>query len=160
MSQKKRTTKKEAWLSVLIGLFLGTVFIFGVRFWNAPIAEEDAIHTTAVFSSCEETRRRGNLKQIIIRTEDDEQMYIDGVCITAKLRDAIHRLTPGTLLSLTVHPNSNCILAMRTEHAILMEFWDSSQRLTDEANGFQWLGLFCYGLAVYGLVSLLRTKKR
>lgn len=158
MKNKKSMAKGEAWFLLIAGLIMGTVFTFGMQYWNAPITHEEAIHTTAVFSSYKEQLKRGHVKEIIVLFEDHEQLYIDGVCINAELRDNIHNLTPGTELSLIVHPNSNTIMDLRIGEAVFLEFQDTSEKLTGEATGSMGLGLFCYVLSVCGLFSLLFRK--
>lgn len=151
MKNKKSMIKGEAWFLLIAGLIMGTVFTFGMQYWNAPITQEEAIHTTAVFSSYKEQLKRGNVKEIIVRFEDHEQLYVDGVCINDELRKSIHDLVPGTELFLIVHPNSRKIMDLRIGEAVLLEFQDTSEKLTGEATCFMGLGLFCYVLSVCGL---------
>ena len=101
--------KGDAWFLLIAGLIMGTVFTFGMQYWNAPISQEEAICTTAVYTSYTEQLERGHVKEMIVRFEDHEQLYIDGACINEELRDRIHNLEPGTELSLIVHPNSNTL---------------------------------------------------
>ncbi len=113
MKKKNTMTKLEAWILLIGGLIMGTVFTFGMQYWNAPIAQEDAVHTIAVFSSYVERKDDGHVKEIIVRFEDHEQRYIDGVCINEKLRSDMRTIAPGTELSLMIHPNANTILDLR-----------------------------------------------
>lgn len=61
---KKSISKGEAWFLLIAGLIMGTVFSFGMQYWNAPIAREEAIHTTAVFSSYKEQLNRGHVEYL------------------------------------------------------------------------------------------------
>lgn len=97
---------------------------------------------------------------MIVRFEDHEELYIDGVCINEELRDRIHNLEPGTELSLIVHPNSNTIMELQIGNSVLLEFQNSYEKMASEATGFVGLGLFCYVLSACGLISLLFKKKR
>ena len=139
---------------------MGTVFTFGMQYWNAPITQEETIHTTAVYASYKEQLKRGHVKEIILRFEDHEQLYIDGVCITEELRDDIHSLAPGTHLSLMIHPNSNTIMDLKVGNSVWLDFQSTSEKLTSETTGSMGLGLFCYVLSVCGLISLLFRKRR
>lgn len=160
MKNKKSMAKGDAWFLLIAGLIMGTVFTFGMQYWNAPISQEEAICTTAVYTSYTEQLKRGHVKEMIVRFEDHEELYIDGVCINEELRDRIHNLEPGTELSLIVHPNSNTIMELQIGNSVLLEFQNSYEKMASEATGFVGLGLFCYVLSACGLISLLFKKKR
>ena len=160
MKNRKSMTKGRAWFLLIAGLILGTVFTVGMPHWNAPITREDAISATAVYQSYEEARgRNGRIKEIVIRFADHSQLYIDGECITGELRDSIRCLAPGAVLSLTVHPNSGTIMELQAGDSVLLEFQNTSKKLTREAAGFVVLGLLCYGMSAYGLITLLKSKR-
>ena len=160
MKKKRAMTKAEAWFLLAAGLIMGTIFTFGMRYWNAPVTREEAVHTTAVYSSCATPQEQGRVKEIILRFGDHEQLYIDGACIDDELLESIATLDPGTVLSMTVHPNSDKILELRTDSLVLLGFQATSEKLTGEATGFMGLGLFCYALSVWGLAGLLFSKKK
>lgn len=160
MQKRTSMTKLEALILLIAGLLMGTVFTFGVQYANAPIAREDAIRTTAVFSSYAEQKNRGHVNEIILRFEDHEQLYIDGACTGEELRDSIQAFSPGTELSMLVHPNSNTILELRSGGSVWLEFEDSTEKLSGEAKGFLVLGLVCYALAACGLLRLLIWKEQ
>ncbi len=160
MKSAKKMTKAEAIFLLIAGLILGTVFTFGMQYWNAPIAKDEARQVTAIFSSHEEVKRKGNVKEMILRFEDHEQLCIDGVCIDDELCAAIRRIEPGSLVEMTVHSNSNTILEMKVGAEKLLVFEDTVQKLSFEASGFMYIGIFCYILAVIGLFNLVSSKKR
>ena len=160
MKKKRSMTKAEAWFLLVAGLVMGTVFTFGMRYWNAPVTREEAVHITAVYGSYTTQQEQGRVKEIILRFEGLQQLYIDGACIDDELLENIAALAPGTGLSMTVHPNSNKVLELQAEDLMLLEFEDTSEKLTGEATGFMGLGLFCYALSVWGLACLLFGKKK
>ena len=129
MKNKKSMTRGEAWFLLITGLIMGTVFTFGMQYWNAPITQEEAIHTTAIYESYATQRERGRVKEIILRFEDHEQLYIDGVCISDELLDSIDNLAPSTELSMIVHPNSNTIMELHADNQMLLEFQNTSEKL-------------------------------
>ena len=159
MYRYRNVSKGDKPFLIIACLIMGTVFILGMRFWNAPITQEEAIHTTAVFSSYTERRSRGNITEIIIHFDDQEQRYIDGSCINNELREAIHTLVPGTQVSMIVHPNSNTIMDLKAGNTVLLEFQTTAEALAGDAAGFTALGGFCYILAVCGCLSLLFKKE-
>ena len=160
MKSKKTMTTMEAWFLLIAGLFMGTVFTFGMQYWNAPVTQEDAIHATVVYSSYTESRRDGHVKEIIVRFEDHDQLYIDGSCINEQVRDGLETIAPGMKVDLMIHPNSNTILDFRMGNSVVLEFEDTSAKLTNEAKGFAGLGVFLYILAAYGLYNLAFRKRR
>lgn len=160
MKFKKAMTKMEAWFLLIAGLFLGTVFTFGMQYWNAPVTQEDAIHTTDVFSSYTKNRRNGDVKEIIVRFENHEQLYIDGSCINEQVWDGLEMISPGMEVELMIHPNSNTILDFRKGNLVVLEFENTSEKLANEATGFMGLGVFLYILAAYGLFNLAFWKRR
>ena len=58
MKRTKKATKGEAIFLLVAGLIIGTVFTFGVRYWNVPITEDEAQLVTATFSSYKSSRNR------------------------------------------------------------------------------------------------------
>lgn len=158
--KKNTMTRLEAWILLIAGLLMGTVFTFGVQHWNRPVTREEAVSVTAVYASFGEQKNRGHVTEIILRFDDHDQLYIDGSCINEDLRNRIHALTPGTELSLLVHPNSSTILELKAGNAVLLDFTRASERLAGEAKSFLWMGLVLYTLAACGLARLLFGKKR
>ena len=156
MKNKQSMTTGEAWFLLIAGLLMGTVFTFGMQYWNAPVTQEESIHTTAIYESYATQRERGRVKEIIVRFKDHEQLYIDGGCID--VLNSIDRLTPGTELSMIIHPNSNTIMELHADNQVLLEFQNTAEKLAGEATGFMGLGLFCYVLSACGLIRLLFRK--
>lgn len=160
MKKSKKMTKSEAIFMLIAGLIMGTVFTFGMKYWNAPITQNEAQRVTATFSSAKETMRRGHVQEIIVRFENHEQLYIDGVCVDNELCDSVSEIMPGTVIEMIVHPNSNTILEMEVGKTRLLEFHDSVQKLTSEASGFMYLGIFCYMMSLMGAGYFIFPKRR
>lgn len=158
MYRYRKLSKGEELFLVIVSLVMGTVFTFGMQFWNAPITQEEGIHTTAVFSSYTERVNKGNISEIIIHFDNQEQRYIDGSCINNELRENIHTLVPGTQVSMIVHPNADTIMELKAGNTVLLEFQNTAEALANEAAGFMALGILCYILAACGLLSLLFRK--
>ena len=160
MKNKRPMAKGEAWFLLIAGFIMGTVFTFGMQYWNAPVTKEESIHATAIYESYATQREQGRVKEIIVRFKDHEQLYIDGVCINDMLLNSIDSFVPGIELSMIVHPNSNTIMELRADNRVLLDFQDTAEKLTGEAMGFMGLGLFCYVLSACGLISLLFRRRR
>ena len=145
--------------TICLFLLVGTVFTFGMQFWNAPIAEDEAIHETLSFSSYQIQYNRTSPKQIIIRWEAYRQLEIDGVSITQELIDYIRSLNRGDELSVIFHPNSGVILEMHHGDRMLLGFDDTMHKLRREATGFLVMGIFMYGVCIAGVWELIRREK-
>ena len=150
----------EAWFLLVVGILLGTVFTFGMQFWNAPISEQDAVHETAVFSSFEIQYGRSNSpKEIIVRFVNHDQLSIDGVCVTTELINTLKTIRQGDAVTLVIHPNSDTILEMQYGDISILEFSETSEKLTNEASGFMVLGILCYLAGISGLWRLIVRKR-
>lgn len=159
MKKEPPMSRGEAWFLLIVGLFVGTVFTFGMQFWNAPIAEQDAITYTAIFDSYDIRHgRSGSTKEIIVRFEDRDQLYIDGVCVTDALTNQLKAIQQGDEVMLTIHPNSNTILELQYGNLTLLKFDQTTKKLTNEATGFTGLGILCYLAAFAGLLHILKRK--
>ena len=157
MKKTPPMSRGEGWFLLIVGLFLGTIFTFGMQFWNAPVAEQDAVTDIAVFASYDIRHgRSGSTKEIIVRFEDRDQLYIDGVCVTDALINQLKAIQQGDELMLTIHPNSNTILELQYGNKLLLEFDQTTKKLTNEATGFGVLGILCYVAALIALVQLMQ----
>ena len=125
MKNRKPVTRGASCFLLIAGLFMGTIFTFGVKYWNEPVTREEAIHTSAIYESYKIQRKRGRVQQMTVRFEDYEQLYIDGTCINDKLLNSINNLTPGIEMSMIVHPNSDTIMELHAGDRVLLEFQDT-----------------------------------
>ena len=154
-----KMTRVEAWFLLIAGLLVGTIFTFGMQYWNAPIAERDAITDAAIFASYDIRHgRSGSTKEVIVRFEDRDQLYIDGVCASSALINQLKMLQKGDEVMLTIHPNSNTILELELGNLTLLEFDQTTKKLTNEATGFGVLGMLCYSAALTALVQLMQLR--
>lgn len=160
-SNKEPMSKSVALLLIIVGTFLGSVFIFGMNYWNAPIEREDAISFDATFLSYEESLNlREGTRGIDVYFSDYNQLYIDGTCVNDELRGKMEQLSPDTKVSLLVHPNSDTILDMHVNGNNILTFDEVQSKLSGENKGFFVLGLFMYFCALYALCSLATQSKR
>lgn len=157
MYYEKTKTKEEAWLALIAGLIVATVFTFGMPRWNAPVAREEATAVTAIYAYCKETTHRGHVNDVILRFTDHDQLEIDNTCVTTELLENIRSLTPGTKLFMLVRPDSDVILELRTGDSIWLDFQDASDRMANVAGGFMILGIILYiGSAICGVRLLVK----
>ena len=122
-------------------MVLGTIFIFGMGHWNAPVTRAEARDVTATFSSFQESKKRGEVREIILRFDDHEQLYIDRLCIDEALCGEIEALAPHTVVRLLVHPNSNTVLEMTVGETTLLNLEESVDKVVRRSLWIQGIGL-------------------
>ena len=150
--------KAGAVFLMIAGIFLGTVFTVGMRYWESPVTKAEAISVSAAFSSCREVDQRGRTQEILVRFSDHEQLTIDGACLSDEVIGKVAALKPGTVLKMYVHPNSDCILEMVDNGEVILAFDETVSKLSAEVSGFTVLGILMYLGALLGIVKLIRKE--
>ena len=146
-------------------IFIGTVFTFGMWYWGETISRSEAIADTAIFESYKINRGNtlkdydSSIKEIEINFNDREKSFIDGASVSAEVLDALENLSSGETVRLLMHPNSNVIVEMKNGDETILDFDDAMGDLRRENIMFAVLGVFMYGMAVLGIVSVVRLIK-
>lgn len=107
---------------IVAGILLATVFTVGMCYWTKPIEKADAIRVDATFTSYQKHYRRHNLSSLTLCFSDHESLSIDNACFTSDALNHIENITPGTVLELYVHPNSNTVLEMVCGGKVILDF--------------------------------------
>ena len=148
---------------LIAGLFIGSIFTFGMQHWNAKVSREECTRVETAFVSYDMIYgRRTSIKEIEIYCSDNERYTIDGVSVNTALREKLVTLSGKEKLTLLIHPNSNTILELSTEHGTLLHFDETVEKLSGEATAFLFLGLFMYfaaGLSLYHIVLHCKQKR-
>ena len=142
---------------LIVGLFLGSVFTFGMQYWNSKVTREECTLLETKFISYKEIRkpkRPIEIKEIAIDCVNDERYFIDGVSINTDLRNALSELSEQQKISLLIHPNYNTIVEFTTENGNILAFNETIRKLGGEATGFLFLGLFMYFCSFVGLYCI------
>lgn len=149
---------------LLIGSLLGSVFTFGMQYWNEKASRSDCVKIETQFVAYKEHHQPKHLqriKQITIYCTNDERYSIDGASITDYLRNALSELSPKQKITLLIHPNSNTIVELSTDDEYLMKLDKTNDALAKEATGFLYLGYFMFFCAIVGLYyTILYSIKR
>lgn len=152
---------------LVVGLILGSIFVFGSQYWGEPIQREDAIEVSAIYEAYEINPgkiRKHHIKQIEITLTDHSSVYIDGACVSEDVKDGIKTLPEGAKVDMLVHPNSDTVWELKHGDKTILSFEESQKDIKNENIGFIILGIFMYFCAAIGLSSLLmrgiRTRKR
>lgn len=142
----------------IIGVLLGTVATFGMQFWNKPIEREACKSFETQFVAYDEGRPKylpSKKKEIRIDCSNGGRYFIDIVSINTELLNALSELKVHENISLLIHPNSNTIVELANETAILLRFDETIEKLEQEATGFLFFGIFMYFCALVGLYQII-----
>ncbi|MBE6960443.1 MAG: hypothetical protein E7448_06970 [Ruminococcaceae bacterium] len=151
---------------LIVGMLLGSIFTFGMQFWNEKVTRESCTLIETQFVSYKEIRqpkRPMEIKEIAIDCSNGERYFIDGVSINTDLRNALSALSEFEEIVLLLHPNSNTIVEFSNENDYILIFDDTISKLRNEATGFLLLGIFMYFCSLVGLhytvLNIVRKRK-
>ena len=139
---------------LIAGLFLGSVFTFGMQYWNSEVTPEECTLIDTQFVSYKEIRqpkRPTEIAEIAVDCVNNERYFIDGVSINSDLRNSLSELSKHQRIYLQIHPNSNTIVEFSTENGTILAFNETIHKLDGETTGFLFLGLFMYFCSLVGL---------
>jgi len=137
-----------------VGILLGSIFTFGMQYWNKNIPREDCTVVKTQFLSYDEIRqpkRSMTIKEIAIDCVDGNRYFIDGVSINEKLQNKLSSLSKNDDITLLIHPNSNTIVEFSKDQTVLLNFEETISKLDIESSEFFFLGIFMYFCALVGL---------
>ena len=157
---QNRISQERAIFMLIAGLLLGTIFIFGMRYWHAPISREECTQVETEFVSSRKRIRRGNIQLIDIDCADGQRYEIDGACISQTVLDGVEGLQSQEPITLLIHPNSDTVMELSCESGTLLTFDDSAQRLAGDTMLFTVLGIIMYAAALGGLYERIRRKRK
>ena len=164
--KKLQLTMFECILLIIAGLLMGTVFTFGMSYWNADIEPQEAIAVTGTYEGYDIDYSRGRngvtrkrIAEVDLQFTDRKELSIDGSCADDDLLASLDALPKGITLDTLVHPNGwETILSISVEGKSILAFEDATKHLTFERWGFFGLGLFCYFGAGVGAYYLIKRK--
>ena len=143
-------SKKGQLISIIIiGLLMGTVFVFGSLYWNEEIDKSECIQSSPVYESHKLSYRRARLQEIIIYFSNEEVMTIDGVSINDDLIEKIEKIDKESKIIILNHPNSNTIMEMVVNGKVLLDFDTTMSQIVKERNGFIIFGIVLYSFAFF-----------
>ena len=153
----------ECILIIIVGTVLGTVFTFGMQYWNAAVSPDEALSLCAAYtgydvdysmSSTGASRR--SIAQVFLHFADHDRLTIDGSCVNQVLLDRLDSLFEGTVLDMRIHPSGSSVLSIEAQGKTILAFEDSQRHLSFEKWGFFALGMIVYvwvGIAGYYLIT-------
>lgn len=139
---------------LIVGIFLGSIFSFGMQYWNKEVTREECSKIETQFWGYQKIRRLkrpATIHEIAINCANGDRYYIDGVSIDSELIENISKLVYGENVTLFIHPNHNVVVELSTNSGIILPFSETIDKLGREATGFLFLGLFMYFCSLVGL---------
>lgn len=150
--------KSQLILLVVIGLVMGTVFVFGVSYWSGDVERSECVQSYPIYESHKLVRDGATVKEIIIYFSNEEQMTIDSVLISDELISGIEELDNNSKIIVLRHPNSDTITEMIANGNVILDFDVTMNKLTKERNGFMIVGCFMYLFAIVSAIALFKKK--
>ena len=145
---------KLAVFMLAVGILLGSVFTFGMQYWNKNIPKEECKVVKTQFLAYDEiwhVKPTVSIVEIAIDCTDGNRYFIDGVSINEELRNQLSSLSKNDDITLLIHPNGNTIVEFLNDQTVLLNFDETISKLDEESTGFLFLGIFMYFCALVGL---------
>jgi hypothetical protein len=152
--------KTQLILVLIIGLILGTVFVFGCSYWNSEVSRTECIQSNPIYESHKLNYRRARLQEIIIYFSNEEIMTIDGVSIDDELIEEIEKLDEQSKIIILYHPNSNTVMEMVVNGKELLDFDTTMTKMVNERNGFIFIGCVMYLFVFLSVIELIKIRKK
>ena len=154
--RKKSMSLAEAIILFVIGAFMGTIFTFGVQYWNAEVSRDSCEVVETKFVSYKEySGRYGGIRQIAVDCLNGERFFIDGECASDEVCNLLYELKTNENITLLIHPAGDTIVEFSTDDNTILIFVDAMEKLRKEATGFLFLGIFMYSFALAGLYNII-----
>ena len=162
MNVKTMSLQKQI-IVAIASLIVGSVFVFGMRYWNAQVERDDCEVVTVQLESIEKVRgsSSSDLSSVNLKCTNGSSYYIKGVCVSRSLLSALESLPEGTQLTLTLHPNSEGkVLELSADGILLLDFDTAVSKLGKNATAFSYIGLFTYLCSAVLLVDIVQRKRK
>lgn len=162
MTVKTMSLQKQLFVAIA-SLIVGSVFVFGMRYWNAQVERDDCEVVTVQLESIEKVRgsSSSDLSSVNLKCTNGSSYYIKGVCVSRSLLSALGSLPEGTQLTLTLHPNSDGkVLELSADGILLLDFDTAVSMLGKNSTAFSYIGLFMYLCSAILLVDIVQRKRK
>ena len=140
---------------LVVGILLGSIFSFGMQYWNKEVTREECVKIQTQFLGYKEVLRKGHINQIIIDCTNGERYFFDGGSVNSKLQNYLSKISPNEDITLLIHPNSDTIVEFSTSFETILIFSETIDKLGREATGFLFLGFFMYFCSLVGLYYIV-----
>ena len=143
-------------LLLVIGVFLGCIFTFGMQYWNQEVSKDNCtiVETQFIDYRITKSHRSAN-REVVLTCSDSERYFIDGVLINSELKSNLSQLKTNDEITLLIHPTSNSVVEFSAGDVTLINFDEAINKLGNEATEFLVLGMFMYLCALLGLGNII-----
>ena len=142
-------------LLLVIGVFLGCIFTFGMQHWNQEVTRDNCTIIETQFIDYRITKNRSANREVILDCSDSKRYFIDGVLINSELKNNLSQLKSNDEITLLIHPNSNSVVEFSVGDVTFIKFDEAIDKLGNESTAFLYLGVFMYLCALLGLVNVV-----
>lgn len=161
MTVKTMSLQKQLFAAIA-SLIVGSVFVFGMRYWNAQVERDDCEVVTTQLESIEKVRGSySHIRYVKIKCANGSSYNIEDTCMSSSLLSALESLPEGTQLTLTLHPNSEGkVLELSADGTLLLDFDTAVSMLSKNSTAFSYIGLFMYLCSAILLVDIVQRKRK
>lgn len=161
MTVKTMSLQKQLFAAIA-SLIVGSVFVFGMRYWNAQVERDDCEVVTTQLESIEKVRGSySHIRYVKIKCANGSSYNIEDTCMSSSLLSALGSLPEGTQLTLTLHPNSEGkVLELSANGILLLDFDTAVSMLSKNSTAFSYIGLFMYLCSAILLVDIVQRKRK
>ena len=154
-SKNESLSLGQSVLLLVIGVFLGCIFTFGMQYWNQEVTRDNCTIVETQFIDYRITKNRSANREVVLNCSDSKRYFIDGELINSELKNNLSRLKTNDEITLLIHPNSDSVVEFSAGDVTLIKFDEAIDKLGNEATAFLYLGVFMYLCALLGLVNVL-----
>lgn len=161
-TDKMKESLFDAVKIIVLGLLMGAVCTYNVRFSFATVTREECRVVETAFTDYESISRKGPIN-FSVYGKNGEHFLIRRIMVDQEVLDALSKIPPNEEIHLLIHPNGDNIMEIVRGNEILLAFDDAMRGMEKEASFFSGLGNFMYAGTLFGgcyLVYLLHQRKR
>ncbi len=152
--------KSSLIIALVVGLILGTVFVFGISYWYAPVSRGECIVVNATYKSFDDYYR-GQTHEIQLSFFDNEQQtIIDDIFNTEELVSVLEQTPSNSKASMLLHPNSEIVLELTINGIKLFDFESAMEQLESEQTFFVIFGCLFYLCSIASGIKLITMRKK
>ena len=154
-SKNESLSLGQSVLLLVIGVFLGCVFTFGMQYWNQEVTRDSCTIVETQFMDYHIIEGRRGIREVAVDCVDAERYFIDGVLVNSELKNNLSQLMTNDEITLLIHPSSDSVVEFSANNLTLIKFDEAIDKLGNEATAFLYLGVFMYLCALWGLVNVV-----
>lgn len=136
----------------VVAICMGAFFIFSQND-NKPIAREEAVSYSGVFEKYESSKN-----YCTICFEDGSEYSVYPHTESSEFRQAMMSLDKGTKLYISVNPNNNFVIEIKTDTDELLNFELSQEAIDSYDNGYIAIGCFACAAGIYLIIYAVCKK--